>query len=205
MLYLGVGFGFIAIAQLAILLTKFGLYYNTSIKTYVKDLVITYNIVSSSNVIYNLGIFFNKALTLIGLYVIYRLPKKTKSIKDIFLVIYFIILSVLMSDAVNYLFRITAMGLFLVLAYSYYLIYKKNRFPNTMILSTAFGVLALSQILFMMSQINVVVVIADFLELASYITLLVLIIRILKHGTKKEPDGYNLRHAKYHPRKRRKH
>ncbi len=205
MLYLGVGFGFIAIAQLAILMTKFGLYYDTSFTTYIGTAIIKYSIVNSTNTIYKIAILFYKALTLIGLYVIYRLPKKNKSIKDLFLIIYFVLLSVLGSDLVNYLFRITAMSLFALLSYSYYSIYKKNKFANTVILSIAFAILALSQLLFMMSQINAIVVLADFFELVSYIILLVLIIRILKHGTKKEPDGYNLRHAEYHPRKRRKH
>ena len=205
MLYLGWGFAAIAVAQLAVLTTKFGLFYDTSFTTAVGTLIIHYSIVNSTNTIYKLGIFFDKVLTLVGLYVIYRLPQKKKSIKDLFLIIYFVILSVLSSDLVNYLFRITAAGLFALLSYNYYSLYKKNKFTNTKILSIAFGIMGVSQLLFMMSQISMIVVLADLLELVSYIILLILVIRILKHGTKKEPDGYNLRHAKYHPRTRRKH
>jgi hypothetical protein len=205
MLYLGIGFAFIALAQLAILTRKFGLYYDTIFTTYIGNSIVRYNIVSSTDVIYEIGVFFYKVLTLVGLYTIYRLPEKKKSAKDVFLILYFIVLSVLSSDVVNYLFRITAMGLFALLSYNYYKIYKKNKFSNTIILSIAFAILSLTQLLFMMSQIDVINIIADCLELASYIMLLALIIRILKHGKKKEPDGYNLRHAKYHPRKRRKH
>jgi len=204
MLYLGIGFAFIALAQLAILTRKFGLYYNTFFTTYVGTSIIRYDIITPSDLLYRIGIFFYKALTLLGLYIIYRLPKK-KSIKDAFMIVYFIMLSVLSSDVVNYLFRITAMALFALLSYNYYRIYKKNKFSNTLILSIAFAILSLSQLLFMMSQISIINIVADCLQLASYIMLLILIIRILKHGTKKEPDGYNLRHAKYHPRKRRKH
>lgn len=205
MLYLGIGFSFIALAQLAILTRKFGLYYDTILTTYIGNSIVNYNIINPTNLLYSIGIFLYKSFTLVGLYIISRLPEKKKSIKDIFLITYFVILSILSSDVVNSLFRITVMGLFALLSYNYYFLYKKNKFSNTLILSASFGVLALSQLLFMMSPINAIVVIADLLELASYITLLILIIRILKHGKKKEPDGYNLRHAKYHPRKRRKH
>ena len=94
--------------------------------------------------------------------------------------------------------------LFLLISYSYYTIYKKNKFSNTLILSVSFCVLAVSQLLFTISQANVITVIADLLELGSYITLLVLIVRILKHGEKK-PDGYNLRYPEHHSGKRGKH
>jgi hypothetical protein len=205
MLYLGIGFAFIALAQLTILTRKFGLYYNTFFTTYVGTSLVRYDVLTPSDLLYRVGIFFYKALTLVGLYIISRLPSKKKSIKDAFMIIYFIILAVLTSDVVNYLFRITAMALFALLSYNYYTLYRKNKFSNTLILSIAFGILSICQILFMMSQIDIVNIAADCLQLASYIILLVLVIRILKHGTKKEPDGYNLRHAEHHPRTRRKH
>jgi hypothetical protein len=205
MLYLGIGFAFIALAQLAILTRKFGLYYNTIFTTYVGTSIVRYSVITPSDLLYRIGIFFYKAFTLLGLYIISRLPAKKKSIKDVFTITYFIVLSVLSSDVVNYLFRITAMALFALLSYNYYKVYRKNKFRNTIILSSAFAILSLSQLLFMMSQINIINIVADCLQLVSYIILLILIIRILKHGKKKEPDGYNLRYAKHHPRKRRKH
>ncbi len=204
-LYLGIGFAFIALAQLAILLRKFGLYYNTSFIATIGTTIVRYNVINFSDIAYRIGIFLYKLFTLVGLYILSRFPKKKKSLKDAFLIIYFIILSFLSNDVVNYLFRITALGLFAYLSYNYFLLYNKNKFKNTFILVLAYATLAVSQLLFMMSQINAVNVIADILQLASYITLLVLIIRILKHGTKKEPDGHNIRHAKHHPRKRREH
>ena len=205
MLFLGWGFAFIAIAQLALLATKFGLYYNTSFKTYIGNIIIQYNIVSSSNAVYQLGIFFNKALTLAGLYIISRLSKRNKSLKDIFLIGYFVFLSILTSDVVTDLFHLTVMGLFAYLCYNYYKLYRKNKFPNTLILSVAFGILALSHALLLLEQINFFNVTADILELGSYAILLALIIKILKHGNEKKPDGHNIRHAEHHPRKRRKH
>ena len=81
--YLGVGFASIALGQLAITMTKFVLYYHTTVAGAIGNAIIKYNIVSSVNVVYNLSIFLNGLFTLIGLYVIYRLPQKEKSIKDL--------------------------------------------------------------------------------------------------------------------------
>ncbi|MCL5730152.1 MAG: hypothetical protein M1165_01120 [Candidatus Pacearchaeota archaeon] len=46
-LYLGIGFAFIAVAQLALLMTKFGLYYDTSVTTAIGNTIIEYHIVKS--------------------------------------------------------------------------------------------------------------------------------------------------------------
>ncbi len=202
--YLGTGFALIAVAQLAIVLTKFVIYYNTSFTTYVGELIIHYNIVKSTGTLYNLSFFFNRALTLLGLYVIYRLPSKKKSVTDFILVSYFIILSAFVSDSLYYLFHATALVLCLLIAYNYYSIYRKNKFSNTKILSIAFGILAVSQLLPIISSSSSMSVASNLVELVSYLILLVLIIR-LKYGKKTKSDGYYLRHAKYHPRKIRGH
>lgn len=204
MLYLGIGFALIALAQLAIILTKFGLYYNTSFTSYIGSMIVNYNIVESTDTVYNTSIFLNKILILLGLYIIYRLPEK-KKVFDFILVFYFLILAVFKGAVTNYLFHLTAFALLLLISYHYYSVYKKNKFSNTRILFIAFSVLAVSRLLFIISHIEIVTVIADVLELGSYITLLVLIIKILKHGKEKEQDGYNLRHAEYNPGKRGKH
>jgi len=203
-LYLGIGFAFIAFAQLAIVMTKFVIYYNTTFTTYIGTMIIQYHIVKSTNTVYNISFFINRLFTLVGLYVIYRLPSKKKSITDFILVLYFIILSAVIGDEIYYLFHATALVLFLLISYNYYTIYRKNHFKNTKILSISFGILALSQVLPLISQTNIVAVISDIVELISYVTLLVLILRILKHGKKKKPDGYYLRHAQYHPGARRR-
>ena len=136
-----------------------------------------------------------------GLYIIYRLPSKKKSLSDFILVSYFLILSAFISESLYYLFHATTLILLLMITYNYYSVYKKNRFPNTKILAIAFGILALSQLLPILSPDSIMMVVSNIIELVSYVILLVLIIR-LKYGKKTKSDGYRFRHAKYHPRKR---
>ena len=204
MLYLGIGFASIAFAQLAIVLTKFGLYYDTTFTSYIGNAIVQSNIIGSTDTLYKLSIFFNKAFTLFGLYVIFRLPKQ-KRFFDVVLVAYFIVLSLFATNLTALLFHLTTFGLFALISYRYFLVYRKNKFDNTRMLFLAFALLALGRLLLLLSHIEIITVISDILELASYSTLLVLIIKILNHDTKKEQDGYNLRHAKYPPRKRGKH
>lgn len=203
-LYLGVGFGLIALAQIATILTKIVLYYDFSFTQEIGQAVITSQIVKSVDIFYYVGFFFHKLLTLLGLYVIYRLPRKRKSYGDYFLVIYFIIISALVSKQFFYVFHLTALFFLIFIAGNYYETYRKNKSANTLILISAFGILALSQLIFALSKIGTFFVAANIVELVSYIILLILIVRILQHGKKKKPHGHNIRYTGNNPGKRRR-
>ncbi len=77
-LYLGVGFLLIALAELATIFTKVVLYYDTTFTQHIGQVIVTYNVVKSVDIFYYIGFFFHKLLTLLGFYVIYRLPLKKK-------------------------------------------------------------------------------------------------------------------------------
>lgn len=194
-LYLGIGFGLIGLAQLATILTKLVLYYDFGPTQAVGRAIIASNTVSSVDIFYYTGFFFYRFLTLAGLYIIYRLPRIKKSAGDYLLAVYFIILSALLSKQFFYLFHLTAFVLLALIINNYYQIYKKNKYFNTKILISAFGILAFAQVLFLLSNIDIMFIIASMIELISYLILLVLIIRILEHGKKKKSNGDNLRHT----------
>src|SRR3989344_7806077 len=181
-LYLGAGFGLIALAQIAIIFTKLVLYYDTTFTQTVGQMVVTYQIVEKVDVFYYLGFFFHRVFTLLGLYVIYRLSVKKKYFEDLFLGLYFVVISAVFSiNAYYYIFHVTALILLILITKNYYEVYKENKFINTKILILAFSMLALSQMLFTLSKLSFVYVTGNVIELISYIILLVLIIRILKH------------------------
>ncbi len=203
-LYLGVGFGLIALAQLAAVITKLVLYYDIGPSQEIGRAIITSQILKSIDIFYYAGFFFHRLLTLLGLYVIYRLPRDKKSPRDFVLVSYFIIISALLSKQVYYLFHATALVLLVLIMNNYYEVYKKNKFVNTKILILAFGILALSQLIFIISRLEVAFVTANIVELISYIILLILIIRILQYGKKKKPYGHNIRYIGDNPKKSRR-
>lgn len=201
-LNLGLGFGFIAIAQLSLAITKLVLFYDISIIESIGKFIINSGIVKSIDSLYNVSFFFHRILTLLGFYIIYRLPTKRKFASDFVLAIYFIILSAILGNEFYYLFNITALILLVLITHNYYFIYKKNRFANTKVLVLAFGMLAFSQFLLIFSKIEKIYVAGNIIGLVSYVTLLFLILRILKHGKKKKPHGHHFRHVRHNSRKR---
>ena len=185
LLYLGIGFLLIAVAQLSTVFTKLVLYYDTSFIQQIGQLVITYNIVKSVDIFYQLGFLLHKLLTLLGFYVMYKLPLKKSSSSDNLLMLYFIFISVVFSTSAYYIFHITASLLLLFIINNYYHVYKKNKSINTKILASAFCILFLSQFIFILSKLQTFYVLANIVELASYLTLLFLIARIEYGHSKK--------------------
>ena len=203
-LYVGIGFGLIALAQLATILTKTILYYDFSIIQLVGQAIITNKIVSSVDIFYYIGFFFYRFLTLAGFYIIYRLHNKRTYLGDTLLFGYFILLSALLSTEIYYFFHLTAISILLLITRNYYGIYKENHFSNTKILFIAFSILALSQLLFIFPG-ETTQVTANMVELISYTLLLFLAVKIRKDGKKKKSNGDNIRYAGGNPAKRRKH
>src|SRR3972149_4792106 len=167
-LYLASGFGLIALAQLATILTKLVLYYDIGPTQQIGQALVTSQVVNSVDIFYYAGFFFHRFLTLIGLYIIYRLPRERRSIGDYIIAIYFIFISSLASKEIFYLFHFTALCLLILIVEKYFLIYKENRFFNTKVLMMAFGLLALSQFVFILSTIDVLFVLGNVIELVSY-------------------------------------
>jgi len=189
--YLGIGFLLIAIGELSTILTKLVLYYDTNITQEIGRIIITSQMVQSVNIFYDLGFFLNKFFVLFGLYVIYKLPLDKKLSIDFFLTIYLIFIVALLSHTLFYVYNITAIIFLILIINNYYKIYKKDRLANTQILIFAFVLLALSQVLFMLSKLNYFYVGAQSIQLVSYIILLILIMKIIKDGKKKKQGGYS--------------
>ncbi len=203
---LGRGLGFIALAELADIMTKLVLYYHIGPSRAIGEALITSNIVGSVDIFYYAGFFFYRFFMLLGLYFIYRLPKNRKrSIEDYILMFYFILISAFLSQEFFYIFHATALILLGLIIASYIKVYRENKFFNTKILIAGFSILAVSQMFFLFSEIPILFAIADVVELISYIIFLGLIIRIWKHGKEKKSNGNNIRYAGDSSRKRRKH
>ena len=205
LLYLGLGFTLITLAQLASILTKLVLYYDIGPSQAIGQAIISSNFVGSVDIFYYVGFFFFKFLTLLGFYVIYRLPRERKSVMDYVIVLYFIIISAIVEEGFYYIFHLTAFIMLIAIVEKYYLVYKENKFINTKILMVVFSGLALSQLIFALSSFGTLFPVANIVELISYIILLFLTIRILQYGTKKKPYGDNIRYAGNYSGQKRRH
>lgn len=200
---LGFGFLLIALAQLSAIFTKLILYDFFSFSQEVGQMIITYNVVKSVDIFYYIGFFFHKLLTLAGLYIIYRLPRKKLSLGDYFLTIYILIISALLGVKYEMIFHVTSLIILFLITGNYYEIYKKNKNRNTIILFIAFGILTLAHAIYIAPSAPNLYVSANLLELVSYLMLVFLMIRIFYHGKEKKQNEYSVRYAGNDNRKRR--
>ncbi len=191
-LYLGFGFLSIAIAELSTIFTKLVLYYDLGVTSEIGQAIITQGVVSSVDIFYYAGFFAHRFLVLLGLYLIYKLPtgRKKSDPADLALTLYLILMTAILSHSLYYLYHLTAFIILVLIIRDYVRIYRESKSKNTLILVTAFSLLAISQVIFMFSLVGLVYVTAKILQVASYIILLVLIIRITQNG-KKEKQNRN--------------
>jgi len=177
-LFLGLGFALIALAQLSSILTRSVLYFDTTFTQNIGQAIITYNVVKSVDIFYHLGFFFHKLLMLLGLFVIYKLPLKKKMRKDFVLLVYLLFISVLLPADLYFLFHLTTLILIVFIIRNYSVVYQRNKNKSTRFLIAGFYGLALSQVIFMFSNLGPLYVAADVIELVSYFLFLAVILRI---------------------------
>ena len=189
-LYLGLGFLSIALAELSTVFTKLILYYDSTVTSEIGQAIVTQGIISSVDIFYYTGFFFHRFFTLFGLYIIYKLPtgRKKSDPADFALTIYLILMTAILSHSLFYLYHLTA---FIILGGSIrdgVRIYRGGKSKNTLILITAFSLLAISQAIFIFSLVGTMYVVAQTLQIVSYVILLALIIRITQNGKKEKQN-----------------
>ncbi len=194
-LFLGAGFFLMAFAELATIITKLPLYYNTSITTQIGTAAINYNFIGTVDIFYYFGFFFSRLLFLLGLYIIYKIPYDKKITKDFLIILYLIFVTSLLSHSLYYFHYLTALIFIASIIDNYRKTYQKTKLKTTKILVLGFSVMALSQIVFLFSKFAYIYAIAQTIQLASYVILLMLIVKIIKDGKKEKPGGDNPRYA----------
>jgi len=185
-LHLGIGFLLIAFGELSTILTKLVLYYDTTFTQAVGQMILTYHIIRSTDILFDIGFFMHKLLTLLGLYILYRTAVKEKTSRGLLLGLYFLLALSVFGSMFYYVFHLTTLILLILIICAYLGIYKKNKLLNTKILIGAFALLALSHSILLFSTLPSLYVAGQVMQLISYITFLCLIMSInLKSHSKK--------------------
>jgi len=168
------------------IITNFTIYYHVLETRRIGFMTFTYNAVNSSHILFFVGFLMYRLLMLFGLYMLYSIYLKQQK-SNIFLISYLIIISTYFSSSTYYLFHITSLFFLVIITYRYLKNYKKNRDSTTKLLAYSFGMITLSQVVFVFVAINTFLyVIAELIQLASYISLLITFIMVLRHGKKKK-------------------
>ncbi len=185
-LFLALSFIFIGCSFIFKIITNFTIYYHVLETRRIGFMTFTYNAVNSSHILFFVGFLMYRLLMLFGLYMLYSIYLKQQK-SNIFLISYLIIISTYFSSSAYYLFHITSLFFLVIITYRYLKNYKKNRDSTTKLLAYSFGMITLSQVVFVFVAINTFLyVIAELIQLASYISLLITFIMVLRHGKKKK-------------------
>ena len=186
-IYLASSFFLIALSFFFKILTNFTIYYKVLETKTFGLFTITYHGIKTSNILFFVGFLAYRLLTLVGLYILYSIYQKRQSKSNIFLIIFFILISTYFSQSAYYIFHLTAL-IFLALIISQYRNnYKKNRQFTARLLATSFGIIAISQVFFVFASIdNFLYVIAEIIQLFGYLILLTTFVKVLRNAKKKE-------------------
>ena len=170
------------------LLTNVTVYYN-SLKDIYQDaaIVTTLEVIRSFNILSILAFSAFVLLHVLGLYFLYNIYNKNHSLSQVFLIVYFILLSTYLSNFDYYIFHLTSLFFLGILSLIYFKNYRESGHKNTKLLCYSFFMLALSQIFFIFLALNkYFYVIAEILQLIGYYMMLLVWIGFRKYGKKKK-------------------
>ena len=185
-LYLAISFLLIAVSFFFKILANFTIYYHVFETKYFGLYSITYHSVKTSDILFILGYLIYRLLTLLGLYILYSMYQKNQSKSNIFLIIFFILVSTYFSQSAYYIFHLTALLLLACIALQYYTNYKKNRQFTSRLLASSFVIIGISQIVFIFVNLNQnLYVVAEIIQLLGYLILLTTFVKVLRNAKKK--------------------
>ena len=187
--YLAAAFFLIGISYVFKILTNIIVYYFGVAVAREGVVMVTQLTLWSSHAPYTLGVLMYRFLTILGLYILYRLSEKKLGLswQDNVLVLFLFAALIYFTQNYYYIFYATALLLLFMITYNYAKIYMKNKSSNTKALTFSFGLLGTSQLMLFFTRIEMsMLVIGEIVQLTAYIIMLVIFIMVLNNGKKKK-------------------
>jgi hypothetical protein len=186
--YMYLAFAFILLAASFVfkVLTNFTIFYTVPHQLSIGVMTYSINLIHSTNILFFVGFLLYRVLTLIGLYALYETYQKEHKKSNIFLIVYLLLIMTYFSSSAYYIFHITSFMLLLIITLQYLKNYRKYRQATTKLLACSFGTITASQLIFIFVKMNAVIyVLAEAIQLAGYMILLITMIMVLRYGKKK--------------------
>jgi hypothetical protein len=183
-LYLGGAFLLICSSFLFKLFTNLTVYYKGLVETSARTAVIvTLEAIRSYNIFSDLTFTLFTFLNLMGLYMLYSIYQQKQSRSSIVLISYFILISTYISNSNYYIFHLTSLIFLTAITSLYFSKHKSNGYINTKVLAYSFGVIAISQLLFMFTSISpLFYMMGEIIQLGGYALLFLIFRRVTKNG-----------------------
>ena len=130
--------------------------------------------------------FMHAALMIASLYLFFLIYEDNKSKLGIIFTSYLLISTLVFTENVYISFTLTTFLLFALISRRFWITYSKNKLKNTKYLAFSFAVLALSKLIFLFTNIHqLAYVIAEVVQLAGVIFLLISFVMVLRNAKKK--------------------
>lgn len=189
---LALGFFLISLSFIFKILTNFTIYQKILQTSQVGLISITYETVQQSDILFFIGFFLFRFLMLTGLYVLMVTYEKHHSWAEALVFGYLIIISTVFSKFVFFLFHMSALLFLLIITTRYVQNYRRNKSPSALFLAGSFGVLSLSQLVFIFTFATLqMYVMAELIQLAGYVLLFITLFMVLWDGKKKKQNRHN--------------
>jgi len=184
--YLSLSFLMIGLSFLFKIFTNFVVYKEIVEKQTLGLLTIIHTVTVQAYLPSYLSSILQKSFMLIGLYFLYVVLEKNKTIIDHVMVISLLLLITHLSHMRHLYYYITVLVMLSIISAKYYLLFKKNKQRRTKYLSYSFVIIATSQILFFfITKYKNFYVLGEIVQAIGYVMLLVIFIMVLKRGKKK--------------------
>ena len=163
---------------------NFKIYYSDIETQTVGNMVLSYNVIESSNLLIFIGSLLYRALALIGLYVLYSLYKK-QSVSDYIIVTVLILGITYFSYSSYYVLHLISLVFLALIIVQYLKDYIDKTHIATITMTLSLCIILFSQILFMIIGLNsTIYVAAEITQLMGYIGILTTLIMVLINGKK---------------------
>ena len=185
-LYLASSFFVIALSFLFKTLTNFTVFYKSLETRVFGNYILTYPAIQASNILVIVGFLLYRLLTLLGLYILYSTYQEKQSKSNVFLLVFFILITTYFSDVEYFIFHITALVMLAFITLQYYNTYRKNKQSSSMLVTASFAIIGISQIFSVFVFYNsLYYVMAELIQLVGYLILLTTFVKVLHNAKKK--------------------
>ena len=190
-LYLAVSFALLAASFLFKILMNFNIYFKFLEKSEMGVVTTTYEAMKASHSLFSASFLLYWLLTLFAVYFLYSIYHK-QTLTSHLLNVYLIFISTYLAYPDYYIFHITLLVLLGLVAFEYSRKYLNTRHFATRLVAYSFGIIALSQMFFVLVGINnYFYVIGELVQLVGYASLLFTFIMVLRHGKSQDAHRHN--------------
>lgn len=190
-LYFALSFIILASSFLIKILMNINIYYKIIETKQLGIITVVYQSVKSSGGLFYTSFALYWFLTTLGFYILYSTYQK-QSMQSFFLGTYLLFISTYFAYPDYRAFYLTSLVILILITINHSRKYIKKRHFTTKLAALSFGIMAMSQIFFILvDAANRFYVIGEVIQLIGYISLLITFIMVLKHGRKEDEDRHN--------------